>query len=575
MSIFSKKKSNNGNKDAAINLSGTSVKEAILECLRRLNCDCEKEETDGSNDVFYTFKFQSKNFRVQISAEREYVTIVYPAFYVTSIDNLNIVRELTNFYNCSSYVHKSLYTITEDKIAVLVHGEVTIDHCSVESLVHLLEGFFSLQHDFTYNIDNAINSNRGGFFRDIEYHKAISARELIVSRELEMRHQAMGHTYRSSIDFSFTLEDYMDLACESVKIAHYDRLRIVAGDEMSVYDEEEFIRSLPMHYPLIAITGKDKDAAAAIEARFEAERAVMMVDFTDSDGTEQSMTINVEAQGEDNVTLYYRAYSMSKPVNVGRENPLSHAKSLPAAHGVTSVMLAFDKADNKKKLQEFDFMWKEAQDKCSSNDANASDDDILLGAIADYHVGLSFYWGRRCFVKGCYAQALMHFITAYDMIKTNLDSSLNDAKENLCYHIGLCYCELGMYERAFFYLDLNRNSGDQKSLVELVNALANVGDVRAFHFIDEYMKMAVNYINNADGDTRWAEVFISFLKRRHAYCLINFGKLDAAEEEFKELLNDQRSRDYALDELAYIQHLRKSSESQVDEANGENERAAH
>ena len=499
------------------------------------------------------------------------MTIVYPSFYATSIDNLNIVRELTNYYNGACYTHKLLYTITGDKTEVLVHSEVPVDSCSVESLAQLLESFFSIQHDFTYSIENAINSNNGGYFRDIEYHKAISVREMIVSRELEISHQPIGHTYRSNRDFSFTLDDYMDIACDGVKVDHYDKLRIVTGDDLVVYTDEEFINAVPMHYALIATRENDLDATAAIEAKFVAEQVVMIVDFTDSDGAKQSMTINVEPQGEDNITLYYRAYSASRPVNVGRDNSLAHAKSLPATHGMTSIMLAYDKADEKKKLQEFDFMWKEAQDKLSCHESDLTDDEALLGAITDYHVGLSFYWGCRCFVKGCYAQALMHYINAYDMIKTNLDSNLNDVKENLCYHIGFCYCELGMYERAYYYLELNRNSGDIKYLIELVNALTNVGDVRAFHYIDNYLKSAMDYINQTDGDTQWAEEFVSFLKRRHAYSLINFGMLDEAEKEFKELLDDQRSNEYALNELAYIQHLRKASAAQSDESSVENE----
>ena len=60
---------------------------------------------------------------------------------------------------------------------------------------------------------------------------------------------------------------------------------------------------------------------------------------------------------------------------------------------------------------------------------------------------------------------------------------------------------------------------------------------------------------------RLREVFIvqkllSFLKRRHGYSLIEFGKLDEAEKVFKSLLDDPTSQDYAVSELAYIQKLK-------------------
>ena len=53
---------------------------------------------------------------------------------------------------------------------------------------------------------------------------------------------------------------------------------------------------------------------------------------------------------------------------------------------------------------------------------------------------------------------------------------------------------------------------------------------------------------------------LSFLKRRHGYSLIEFGKLDEAEKVFKSLLDDPTSQDYAVSELAYIQKL-KANES--------------
>ena len=40
--------------------------------------------------------------------------------------------------------------------------------------------------------------------------------------------------------------------------------------------------------------------------------------------------------------------------------------------------------------------------------------------------------------------------------------------------------------------------------------------------------------------------------------MITFGELDVAESEFKQMLNEPENRDYAIDELAFIQHKRDS-----------------
>lgn len=54
-----------------------------------------------------------------------------------------------------------------------------------------------------------------------------------------------------------------------------------------------------------------------------------------------------------------------------------------------------------------------------------------------------------------------------------------------------------------------------------------------------------------------------FLRRRRAYTFVDMGRLDDAEEAFKEMLNEDANKEYAKGELEYIQELkkRKSTES--------------
>ena len=55
----------------------------------------------------------------------------------------------------------------------------------------------------------------------------------------------------------------------------------------------------------------------------------------------------------------------------------------------------------------------------------------------------------------------------------------------------------------------------------------------------------------------------NFLRRRRAYTFVDMGRLDDAEEAFKEMLNEDANKEYAKGELEYIQELkkRKSTES--------------
>ncbi|MBQ5508734.1 MAG: hypothetical protein IIT96_03125, partial [Muribaculaceae bacterium] len=228
--------------------------------------------------------------------------------------------------------------------------------------------------------------------------------------------------------------------------------------------------------------------------------------------------------------------------------------------GFTSILLAYDRRDIKQKQQEFDYMWKDALIKDRDNDPSITSDEMLLCQITSPAVGLSFYWGKRCFAAGLFAQALKHFLNAYNKEKT-LTAKVTDAMEQLCYYIGFCYSEMGMYDRAYYYLELNRNSGEISHCSELINVLANSGDLRAFHYLRAYMKTIDENFTDADEIPENVKKFMSFLKRRHAYCLINAGMLDQAEKEFKELLDDPLSSDYAQGELQYIQLLREKQAS--------------
>ena len=52
--------------------------------------------------------------------------------------------------------------------------------------------------------------------------------------------------------------------------------------------------------------------------------------------------------------------------------------------------------------------------------------------------------------------------------------------------------------------------------------------------------------------------YMAFLRRRRGYAQINFGYLDDAKETFESLLNHEGSREYAEQEIAYIETLKKN-----------------
>ena len=539
----------------------SSLEQKFLECLRQLNCKYEKHKSTESNVHNYSFVFQAESFYAQYYVLYNRIYIFYNGFYASALDNLNIIRQFVNTYNNKCLFHKLTYGVFQDGRGVWVSAEMMIDELTVDSLTDMLNSMFSIKHDFIVEIEKEIKENRGGYYRDIEYHDAMGLRELVLSRELEISHQPEDGNYRSSYDSSFTLEDYLKVSCKNLNLkgVKYNKLRILVDETMSVYDDENFIRDLPLHLPLIEYKRDYIEADEKEYPFFANDSAVMIVDFIDGEGKEHSLTINVNTEGQDSVTLYYKAYSLQCPDNIGRTIALDE-KSAQLAQGASSIMLAYDNGDVKKKLQEFDFMWKEAQDKVKNNDTSLTEGEALLGSFVTSHSGFHFYWGQRCFAQGCYAQALKHFLNVFNSIKAENVSNINEGMERICYYIAFCYTELGMLENAYYYVELLRGSNNIEHLMELVNVLANAGDMRVLYYIDSYLKMISDNFGDQEACPENIAKFASFLRRRRAYSLINFGKLDEAEKEFKALLDDPDSNDYALHELAYIQRLRNGNQ---------------
>ena len=566
MSLFKKIISFKSVENPPVQSSDLTLEESLLNSLVNLNCHYEKRQHEDGYST-YDFKYQSKIFRAHIGKDGTQITICYPYLYVESLDNLNVIRHMCNVFNGMSFHHKLYYSVDGKEYKVGVHCDMLAQTVlTPDDLVSRIDSMFQVQHDFTLQTDKEINENKGGHFRDFEYQRALESREVTLSHELEISHQTADVSVRSNEDFSFTVEDFLSIACDNIEVAKFVKLRIIDGDNIKINDDDATIRVMPLHTPIIQVVEPESEYAERV-VKFVAQRAVVIVDYLDIDQMLHTLTINLIARDEDESTMYYRAYAVPEPSDLSRSHSSQIAKELVLSPPVISLLLAYDKCDVTKKLQEFEYMWRDAQDKLMEKDSSLSDVDIIFAQLANGHVGMNFYWGRRCFAKGNYAQALKHFLNAYNVVKYESTSAVSDALSAMCYYIGFCLCEMRKYDRAFFYLEINRNSGNINQLMELVDAVSNAGDIRAFFFIDKYLRSVEENFAEEDQLPEKIANFVSFLRRRHAYCLINFGKLDEAEKELKDLLEDPESNDYALSELAYIQRIR-SIEGRSDDANG-------
>lgn len=185
----------------------------------------------------------------------------------------------------------------------------------------------------------------------------------------------------------------------------------------------------------------------------------------------------------------------------------------------------------------------------------------------------------------CYLQALVLLHPAYESLKMQyweLQGRSRALFFAICYDIGFCYTGLRLFEKAYFYLDLARESNRYDCEQMYFNSLAEGRDIRIFEDLQSEIEETRRSIQDArseeydlndeetDSDDIYGETadrrisrmmeYYAFLQRRLGYSQINFGFLDAAEETFRKLLRHDGSRDYARQELKRIARLRTSGQ---------------
>ena len=239
-------------------------------------------------------------------------------------------------------------------------------------------------------------------------------------------------------------------------------------------------------------------------------------------------------------------------------NSLSNEGRQPRS---VSMLIALDRADDKQRQQEFDYMWSDAQLKAKNGEqGNLDEDQEMLCQVSVADVAYNLYWGQQLFHAQRYYEAILHLENVYNSFRENFFEMKGEHKRvfmETAYKLGFCYNELGLHKQAFYYLDLMASDGNIRHTMELVNSMANGKDLRLFSYTEGVMEEVKRNFNEEDELPDNIRDFINFLRRRRGYAYIDFNQLDKAEKIFTQMLDEEENADYAINELAYIKKLRQ------------------
>lgn len=524
-------------------------KAIVTAALKELNCKCNW--TTDRGDTVVKYDYQSGHFCIRLEQNSPYVKLAYLFFFVTPLENLELVRNLCNQCNINSETCRVVYSTNNDRGSVEVHivaGLWLNERTARDILERAMGNVFSWQNIFVKRFKELQETNAHSERRDLEADQAHWERELYLIREQELMHQAAGPGWRETEREKITLRRVLAVMM-GLKDIRLKQLSVISDETVTEIDPE---------------TALDYDLATALiqEGDFKHRQALLNLSFDDPGlpSKERQMTIHLKAEKRSRHSLYYRISLMLVPLSAQKTVPLGSIGNVVQSH---SLLVAYDLHSATQLEDEFRYMWKEAMEKAKAGDRDSmTDEQRLICDCIDPQLAANLYRGRTLLEQDRCIEALRCLENAFDTMSLRISHPMSAADRNkfgeVAYLIGFCYNELRLYRQAYYYLELTLPFHRVNYTEEYINCLVNGGDFRAASIIDELI-VEIENVHSADGSSQWqlnVRPFLNFLKRRKAYVCISQQRYDEAEKLLKKMLDDPDNSDFALNELAYIQKMK-------------------
>ena len=526
-----------------------SITADFEQFLKDYNCKYDIEHEASA--TVYNFEFQAAQFVAAIRKQDDCIEVTYPTMATAPIGQLDLVRSKCNERNNSNILFKYSYSINHEDNVVSVHMSFFNNQVNAQSMVNQLGAAFHFQRDWYRDFDEAVSIAKDNDTLDLESELYKHQREMFMLRRLEMRHQLDSNAASIATGTQpLTLWQMLETVAPLPQcLLLFMTVNTVSGQQR--IDNVDQIRDYDLRTALVEGKGE--------QARLTRDYAVLDLHYKQGhDEQPRVSTITLTAEGQDDHSIYTRVTVTHVPRNASRMNSLSNEGRQP--HSV-SLLIALDRNDDKKRQQEFDYMWSDAMLKAKKGEQDSlNEDQEMLSQVHVADVAYNLYWGQQLFHTERYYEAILHLENVFNSFRENFYDMKAEHKRvflEVAYKLGFCYNELGQYKQAFYYLDLMASDGNIRHTMELVNAMANSKDLRLFSYTEEVMDEVKRNFSEDEELPDNIKDFVNFLRRRRGYAYIDFNQLDKAEKIFTQMLQEEDNADYAINELAYIKRLRQ------------------
>ncbi|MBQ8867713.1 MAG: hypothetical protein IJ013_08340 [Bacteroidaceae bacterium] len=518
----------------------------------------DKQVMDDNNTIGYWVAYQGGNFHFTIKNSSTWVNLHYSNFYYCEIEHLNKALFVANSMNLKYSGWGCNISVSNGEkeerpvYATLCYGFALHERMdnNVQNLKRLMELAFHIARDFSAELDKFIKEQKNidqPLLTDKAFHNNIARIQWMKTmNKLGEETEENGDSSALSVNRLVKLFDNADFGC-------LQSLRIVCGEEMETitditeieaFDIREYIRQRP-----------DAMSIKSINLTFGFEYQELFVNLT-------------KAKASTDKSLVY----VVNIVRSGSELDVHMDNRIPFS---SRTMLEVRLTDAEKDYWEAKYMVDEAMDMVKNGRTDElTNEQRLVIAHTDPSIQADLYWGKKFYNNRCYFQALYHFNSVFACLKefpNDWDDDLHNLYCKICFYIGFIYNDLGMYDRAFYYLftaQRIRIDGTQ----EFINCLCNMADVEAKGYIHDRAEEVMKQMRKSEEEAERLAPHYNFLRRRYAYVLIDRGELDDAEQMLNSMIADEEDVEYAKGELEYIKEIRRSAEEEAQTEEGEGDK---
>jgi len=233
-----------------------------------------------------------------------------------------------------------------------------------------------------------------------------------------------------------------------------------------------------------------------------------------------------------------------------------------------SILIGYDYRPNGELTEEFFSIFNSAKEKINKNKANELNynENELISLVFHPDIAKEFYFGKKVLAENRYWDAIEYFKNSFKATQeifwndnTQFSAANYDFLFECSFLIGFCYMELGLFDKAYKYLEFpSHNNPNYKYQSEFISCLINLKDIRSLNLIEyNFKKLSDKDRTNYNQEEKIADFeFMLFLYRRKSFCLIEFKQYDNAIKCLNKLLELDPTSEFAKQEIGYIEYLK-------------------